>query len=187
MSSASLSLQAYRRAKVPADDPRQQETYRKGDMNISLIRTVKGRLITLEHDVATPQPFDTINLIAGTKGIFRDYPPRIFVDGAPRHRFQSPDGYRQKYQHDYWRRFGDAARKTGGGHDGIDYVMACRVIESIRLGLAPDIDVYDTASWSAAGPLSEASVANGSMPQKFPDFMRGRWQAHRPLMETRRK
>lgn len=182
MSSVSLSLQAYRKEKVSADDPRQREVYRKGDKNISLIRTVNGRLITLEHDVATPEPFDTINLIAGTKGIYRDYPPRIFLDGAPRHAFASMDAYRQKYQHDYWRRFGDAARKTGGGHDGIDYVMACRVIECIRRGLAPDIDVYDAVAWSVAGPLSEASVAGGSMPQKFPDFMRGAWQTARPLM-----
>lgn len=30
------------------------------------------------------QPYDWINLIAGTKGIFRDYPPRIYVDGGRR-------------------------------------------------------------------------------------------------------
>jgi hypothetical protein len=40
----------------------------------------------------------------------------------------------------------------------------------------PDIDVYDAAAWSAPGPLSEASVAKGSAPVKFPDFTRGRWQ-----------
>jgi hypothetical protein len=182
MSSPSLGLQAYRTEKVPPDDPRQKEIYRNGDMNISLIKTVKGRLITLEHDVATPQPFDTINLIAGTKGIYRDYPPRIFVDGAPKHAFGPLDPYRQKYEHAYWRRYGDAARKTGGGHDGIDFVMACRVVDWIRNGTAPDIDVYDAAAWSAAGPLSEASVAAGSTPRKFPDFMRGAWQNARPVM-----
>ena len=85
VSSAARGLEAYRDQKFPPGDPLRKETYRKGDMNVSLIRTVKGRLITLEHDVATPQPFDTINLIAGTKGIFRDYPPRIYLDGAPKH------------------------------------------------------------------------------------------------------
>src|SRR5207253_9336702 len=62
-------------------------SYRCGDLNVSLIRTAKGRVITLEHNVSTPQPYDRINLIAGTKGIFRDYPPRIYIDGAKREEF----------------------------------------------------------------------------------------------------
>ena len=51
----------------------------------------------------------------------------------------------------------------------------------LREGLAPDIDVYDAAAWSAPIPLSEASVANGSAPQKFPDFTRGKWQTRQPV------
>jgi len=39
--------------------------------------------------------------------------------------------------------------------------------------------VYDAAAWSAPGPLSVASVANGSAPQKFPDFTRGKWKERR--------
>jgi hypothetical protein len=38
------------------------------------------------------------------------------------------------------------------------------------------MDVYDAAAWSAPGPLSRASVANGSAPEKFPDFTRGLWR-----------
>jgi hypothetical protein len=37
------------------------------------------------------------------------------------------------------------------------------------------MDVYDAASWSVPGPLSEASVASGSASARFPDFTRGRW------------
>ena len=43
-----------------------------------------------------------------------------------------------------------------------------------RDGLAPDYDVYDAAAWSAPLPLTEISVAKGSMPVKFPDFTRGK-------------
>ena len=82
MSTISTSLQAYRKEHLQADDPRQKEVYKCGDLNVSLIRTVKGRVIQLEHNVTSPQPYDRINLIAGTKGIFRDYPPRIYVDDA---------------------------------------------------------------------------------------------------------
>ena len=84
MSSPALGLQTYRKEHVPADDPSQKEVYKEGDFNVSLIRTVKGRVIELEHNVSSPQPYDRINLIAGTKGIFRDYPPRIYIDGARR-------------------------------------------------------------------------------------------------------
>ena len=140
-------------------------------MNISLIHTVKGRVITLEHNVSSPQPYDRINLIAGTKGIFRDYPPRIYVDGAPKEEFATLDAYKKEYEHPYWKQVGDLARELGG-HGGMDFVMAYRLIQSMRLGEAPDIDVYDAASWSAPGPLSEASVAKGSASMKFPDFKR---------------
>jgi hypothetical protein len=47
----------------------------------------------------------------------------------------------------------------------------------MKQGLPPDIDVYDAASWSAPGPLSEASIKQGSAPQKFPDFTRGKWES----------
>jgi hypothetical protein len=175
MSSPSLSLQAYRKEKIPPDDPRQKETYRNGDLNVSLIRTAKGRVITLEHDVASPQPYDRINLIAGTKGIFRDYPPRIYLDSMGNHEFQTIDSFKAQYEHKYWKELGETARKLGG-HGGMDFIECYRVIQCMKDGAAPDMDVYDAAAWSAPGPLSEMSVAKGSAPVPFPDFTRGRWQ-----------
>jgi hypothetical protein len=176
MSSLVASLPAYRREHIPPGDPRQKEVYKCGDLNISLIRTVKGRVIQLEHNVSSPQPYDRINLIAGTKGIFRDYPPRIYVDGSKKEEFESIDGYKAQFEHPYWKQTGELARELGG-HGGMDFVMAYRLIQCIREGTAPDIDVYDAAAWSAPGPLSEVSVAKGSAPVPFPDFTRGRWKA----------
>jgi Glycosyl hydrolase 109, C-terminal domain len=175
MSSVALSLAAYRKEKLPPDDPRQKETYRCGDFNASLIRTAKGRVIELEHNVSSPQPYDRINLVAGTKGIFRDYPPRIFVDGESKEDFGPIDPYKEKFEHRYWKQVGEMARELGG-HGGMDFVMAYRLIQCMREGTAPDIDVYDAAAWSAPGPLSEQSVAKGGVPVPFPDFTRGRWQ-----------
>ncbi|MFL6416643.1 MAG: gfo/Idh/MocA family oxidoreductase, partial [Bryobacteraceae bacterium] len=57
-----------------------------------------------------------------------------------------------------------------------DFILIYRLAECMRKGLPPDLDVYDAAAWSAPGPLSEQSVANGSAPAKFPDFTRGRWK-----------
>jgi predicted dehydrogenase len=180
MSSISAGLQTYRKAKLAADDPRQKEVYKEGDFNVSLIRTVKGRVIELEHNVSSPQPYDRINLIAGTKGIFRDYPARVYIDGARREEFESLDLYKEKYEPALWKKIGDMAKELGG-HGGMDFVMAYRLAECMKLGLPPDIDVYDTAAWSAPIALSEASVANGSAPEKFPDFTRGKWQTRKPV------
>ncbi len=86
------------------------------------------------------------------------------------------DAYKDEYEHPLWKRIGELAR-TVGGHSGIDFVMNYRLIQCMREGLVPDIDVYDTAAWSAAGPLSEQSVAQGSAPVQFPDFTRGNWES----------
>jgi Oxidoreductase family, NAD-binding Rossmann fold len=178
MSSPALSLAAYRDSKLPADDPRRKETYRCGDQNTSLIKTAKGRIITLEHNVSSPEPYDRINLIAGTKGIFRDYPPRIYVDGAGRDEWSTIDSFKAKYEDKYWSRMGEIARKLGG-HGGMDFIQAYRLIECVQKGIAPDMDVYDAAAWCAPAPLSEMSVAKGSAPIPFPDFTRGKWQQAR--------
>jgi len=175
MSSLVASLPAYQKDHLKPDDPRAKEVYKEGDLNVSLIHTAKGRVITLEHNTSSPQPYDRINLIAGTKGIFRDYPPRIYLDGSRQEEFGPIDPFKEKFEHPYWKETGELAR-TLGGHGGMDFVMAYRLVQAIRNGTAPDIDVYDAAAWSAPGPLSEASVAKGSMPMKFPDFTRGRWQ-----------
>jgi hypothetical protein len=182
MSSLSAGMAAYRKEHLPADDPRQKEVYGCGDLNVSLIRTNKGRVIQLEHNTFEPQPYDRINLIAGSKGIFRDYPPRIYVDGAKPEEFGPIDPYKEKYEHSYWKETGELARKLGG-HGGMDFVMAYRLVKCLREGQAPDIDVYDAAMWSAPGPLSETSVAKGSAPVMFPDFTRGKWRQERPVLE----
>jgi hypothetical protein len=175
MSTKVASLPAYRKEHFPPDDPKQKETYACGDLNSSLIRTAKGRVITLEHNTSSPQPYDRINMVAGTKGIFRDYPPRIFIDGNGREVFGPIDPYKEKYEHAYWKETGELARKLGG-HGGMDFIMAWRLVGCMLRGQPPDIDVYDAAAWSAPGPLSEQSVAKGSAPVRFPDFTRGRWQ-----------
>ena len=63
----------------------------------------------------------------------------------------------------------------------MDYIMCYRLVQCMREGIEPDIDVYDAAAWSVLGPLSEKSVANGSMPVKVPDFTRGLW--HTPVKQ----
>ncbi len=180
MSSPSRGFAAYRAEHVPQGDPKWKERYVDGDMNMSLIKTANGLLINLQHDVSNPRPYSRLNHIAGTKGIFEDYPPRIYFDGQPgEEEWSSIDKYKEEYEHPLWRREGEIARKMGG-HGGMDFLECYRLLECMRKGLPPDLDVYDAAAWSAPGPLSTASLAAGSGPVKFPDFTRGKWKDRKP-------
>ena len=181
VSSREASLSAYVKEHFPEGDPKRAEKYICGDLNTSIIKTVKGRTILLQHDVVNPRPYSRLNMIQGTKGIFADYPPRIFVDGQKDEEWQKIDAFKEKYEHPLWKNNEEMARKTGG-HGGMDYIMNFRLMDCIKRGLVPDIDVYDAAAWSAPTPLSEASVSQNGAPQKFPDFTRGHWQA-RPESE----
>jgi hypothetical protein len=175
MSSPQRGLDKWRKDHLKPGDPRWAERYLTGDMNTSLIKTAKGLTITVKHAVSSPHPYDRINLIAGTEGIFEDYPPRIYVDGVNNpDEWGTLDAWKQ-YQHPLWQREGEMARKNGG-HGGMDYIMIYRLLQCVREGLVPDIDVYDTATWSAVGPLSTTSVNRGSAPVEFPDFTMGKWE-----------
>ena len=71
--------------------------------------------------------------------------------------------------------------ELGAGHGGMDFVMLYRIIECLRKGEPMDQNVYEGAFWSSVSELSEYSVAQGGMPQVFPDFTRGDWKTTAPL------
>lgn len=175
MSAPQRGLDTYRKEKLQPDDPRQRERYICGDLNTSLIKTANGLTITVKHAVSTPHPYSRINLIAGTKAIFEDYPPRIYIDGMNKDEsYGSIDSYKQ-HQHPLWAREGEIAQKIGG-HGGMDFIMLYRLLQCMREGLPPDMDVYDAAAWASVGPLSVESVARDSAPIEIPDFTRGKWK-----------
>ncbi len=175
MSSPARGLAAYRAEHIPPGDPKWKENYICGDVNVSLIKTVQGRTIIVQHDTSNARPYDRLNTVNGTKGIFRDYPPRLYLDGQNPEAWTTIDQVKTQYEHPLWTRIGELARKLGG-HGGMDFIMAYRLAECMHKGLPPDIDVYDAAAWSAPMGLSIASVAHGSTPMAFPDFTGGHWQ-----------
>jgi predicted dehydrogenase len=180
MSTPEAGLTAWREEHVPRDSAKWDESYRAGDINTSLVKTVRGRTIVLQHNVTLPTPYDRLNSIRGTRGVFKDYPPRYYLDGQEGgHRFKPiDDDVKARYTHPLWQRVGDIARAKGG-HGGMDFIMAYRLVETMREGLPPDFDVYDAAAWSVPWPLSEASLALSSAPVRFPDFTRGAWDGPR--------
>ena len=78
----------------------------------------------------------------------------------------------KKYEHPLWKKMGELATK-GGGHGGMDWLMAWRMVDCLHRGEPLDQDVYDAAAWSSVGPLSEKSIAARSQSVDVPDFTRG--------------
>jgi predicted dehydrogenase len=171
-------LELHREATVAdRSNPKWKEHYVTGDHNTAILRTEQGKTVMLQHDVSNPRPYTRHNRVQGTRGAFEDYPPRIYVEGqGGGERWVAIDEWKARFTHPLWARVGELAR-TNGGHGGMDFIMAYRLVETMREGLAPDFDVYDAATWSAPFPLSGMSMARGSAPMKFPDFTRGEYKA----------
>jgi predicted dehydrogenase len=180
MGSAALGRAEYAREHLPADNPYNQMKFISGDMNVSLIKTAKGRMIAVKHDTTTPQPYDRINLIQGTHGVFRGYPSRVHIEGRGGRGWHDMGKCRADFEHPLWKRMGTEAKKAGG-HGGMDFLMNWRLIYCLRNGEALDQDVYDAASWSAVGPVSDESVRNRSNSIDMPDFTRGAWKTNKAL------
>ena len=168
-------------------DPRKKDPpAAMGDMNTTLIKTVKGKSIMVQHDVSSPRPYSRINLISGTRGIVRDFPFQCaFEDKCFDHKahgwFSDADAakIREKYMHPMWRDVSDMAKKVGG-HGGMDFIMDLRWAWCLQNGEPLDMDVYDLAATSCICELTETSVRNGSKPVSIPDFTRGNWRNVKP-------
>jgi hypothetical protein len=152
----------------------------RGNMNTTLVRTVKGKSLMVQHDVSSPRPYSRIHLISGTKGMASKWPePERIAFG---HEVLKPEEMKDlydKYSPQIVKHIGSIAKEVGG-HGGMDFIMDWRTIDCLRNGLPLDQDVYDAATWSAVGILSEQSVANRSRTLDVPDFTRGNWNTNKP-------
>jgi hypothetical protein len=180
MSGPSRGLQLFAKEHFPDGAPQRQEKFVLGDVNVSLIRTARGRTIYVSHDTNLPRPYSRINLVQGTRGIFQGYPDRVYVEGrSPEHSWEQSSAYLAQYDHPLWTELTKSAE--GAGHGGMDYLEDYRLIKCLREGLPTDMNVYDAAALSAVVHLSERSNARRSAAVDFPDFTRGRWKSNAPL------
>ncbi|MCL2915331.1 Gfo/Idh/MocA family oxidoreductase [Shewanella corallii] len=184
MSSPALGRQLYARREFPADHERNQLNYINGDMSTTLIKTVKGRTIMVQHDTTTPRPYSRHNLIQGTNGVFAGFPNRIALEHGGSGNFHQwdyeMDSWYAKYDHPLWQHMGKEAERNGG-HGGMDFLMLWRMVYCLRNAEPLDQDVYDGAAWSVINILSEQSLANRSNSVDIPDFTRGAWETATPL------
>ncbi len=181
LSGPSRGLQAWAAEHYDAGHPKRNERYRQGDVNLTLIRTVKGQTIYLTHDTNLPRPYSRKYVLQGTRGLVEGYPQRVYVEGrsAAPHRWDPIEPWFEEFEHPLWK--SDRVRQAARGHGGMDFLEDWRLIECLRRGEPTDQDVYDAAAWSAVGPLTERSVAARSRAVNIPDFTRGRWRITPPL------
>ena len=184
MSSKPASLAQYALQVEVDNEFYQHEKFLHGDMNSTLIKTQLGRTILVQHDVATPRPYNRINALGGTKAYHEGYPSRLSMDSHHNgHRWLDETIYKEmrlKYRHPIWDKLETEIKKYGG-HGGMDFVQMYRLIDCLNKGKSLDMSVYDGADWSVVVPLSKISVELGSVPVKFPDFTRGEWKIKRKL------
>ena len=152
----------------------------RGNMNTTLIRTIKGRTIMIQHDVSSPRPYSRIHLISGTKAFAQKWPQTHIALGHEVVSEEKMQELYEKYSPEIVTQIGEMAKKVGG-HGGMDFLMDWSLINSLRNGLPVDMDCYDAALWSCITPLSIKSIANRSNSVDVPDFTRGYWKTNQPV------
>lgn len=167
------------------------ENFQNGDHTLTLIKTEKGKTMNIQHNVATPRPYNRMYQLTGTKGFANKYPVTGYAltelaegvgsknhEALDGHSFVSEDLKKElmaKYKHPIVDDQLEATAKKVGGHGGMDYIMDYRLIHCLQNGLPLDMDVYDLAEWCCLVPLTAVSIANESAPVEIPDFTRGAW------------
>lgn len=200
VSSPALGRQLYARENFSQNHKWNQiKEWRCGDINTTIIKTVKGRSIMVQWDETSPRPYTRHNLIQGTRGTFAGFPNRIALDYKKEelppavqailgkanktdyHKWdENMEPWFKAYDHPLWTRMRAEAERAGG-HGGMDFMMNWRVIYCLRNGEPMDQSVYDAAAWSVVTPLSEQSVAQRSRSMDVPDFTRGVWESTPPF------
>ncbi|PQB03955.1 Gfo/Idh/MocA family protein [Aureitalea marina] len=163
-----------------ADHPNAKLKWKQGDVITSTIETTMGETIIVTHDCNSPRPYSLGFRVQGSEGLWEVDGNRIYIEGKSEkpHRWDDASSWLERYDHPLWQKYGEYAE--GSGHGGMDFFVLQAFVESAKQNIAPPLDAYDAAAWSAITPLSEASIENNGAPQDFPDFTRGNWVKRKP-------
>lgn len=185
MASGAWGLNAFAEAHDDVDPALRSYPFKQGDVVKTLIQCAHGETICLTLDTTLPRYYNRNFTIRGTKGFFGETENMVYIDGKcvefGHDNFNNVGEYRKEWEHPVWKHFEEEGVK--GGHGGMDWLVFDAYFSALRDGMVPPIDTYDTAAWMAITPLSEISIANGSMPVDIPDFTRGMW-THRTDKNT---
>ena len=143
----------------------------------------------------TPQPYNRMYQLTGTKGFANKYPVEGYALAATEMKKAGVNVSKDYTGHSYLSkedteallksftsplvlRYGEEAKEVGG-HGGMDFIMDSRLVYCLQNGLPLDIDVYDLAEWCCLAELGSLSMDNGNKPVQVPDFTRGEWSRFR--------
>lgn len=189
MSSKAVMLNRYAREYYGPNHPNVTLDMKQGDYNASLIRTVNGKLVTINFDTNTPHPRGLYRM-QGSKGVFLDGRgiggPQVYFDGiSPEsHQWESADEYINEHKHPALKNYDPPERQAIRGHGGSTRETPLTwhlLVRNIRENSMPYFDVYDSVTSSVTSPLSEQSVAKNGRPVEYPDFTRGKWKTRPPV------
>ncbi|MFC2158538.1 Gfo/Idh/MocA family protein [Acidobacteriota bacterium] len=158
------------------DFPNAKREYKQGDIVSTVVRTKKGRSIVINYDMQLPRPYDNRWMVQGTRGIYNEQRNAVYLtDFSPEyHQWEPFPPYLEKYNHKWWKdMMSQAGQLSHGGTDDLEIRLFC---EAVRQKSTFQMDVYDAVIMSVIGPLSERSIAQGSIPIEVPDFTRGKWE-----------
>ena len=174
-----IGLHNYIVANGGNEHPNAKLKFKQGDVITSTIETSNGETIIVTHDCNLPRPYSLGFRVQGANGLWEKDGDRMYIEGISKpHVWDASKEWLEKYDHPLWKRYGEHAQ--GAGHGGIDFFVINAFVNSALENIAPPLDVYDAAAWSAITPLSEASIENNGEPQDFPDFTRGMWVKRKP-------
>jgi len=166
--------------KFGPDHPNAKRDFAQGDIVTTVVRTKRGKSIVINYDMQLPRPYDNRWMVQGTRGLYNEQRNAVYLaERSPNyHEWEPFNAYQEEFDHVWWRALqGSAGRLSHGGTDHLELDLFLR---AVRSGTKPPIDVYDSVIMSAQGPLSEESIARGSVPIEVPDFTRGRWRSRKP-------
>lgn len=177
----SRGLHKYIVDKGGENHPNAKVKFKLGDVVTTVIECHNGENIVIMHDTNSPRPYSLGFRAQGTEGIWMNDGSMIYLEdsAAKPHTWQPAAPILDQYDHPIWQK--NAKEAENAGHGGIDYFVLRGFIEAIKRQVAPPIDVYDAAAWSAISPLSELSIARGSSPVEIPDFTRGKWRTNKRI------
>lgn len=174
-----IGLNNYIKKHGGEDHPNAKLKFKQGDVITSTIETANGESIIVTHDCNLPRPYSLGFRVQGANGLWEKDGDRMYIEGvSDPHRWDASKEWLEKYDHPLWKKYGEHA--MGAGHGGMDFFVIHAFVESAKAQIAPPIDAYDAAAWSAITPLSELSIENNGEPQNFPDFTRGNWIKRKP-------
>jgi glycosyl hydrolase family 109/GFO/IDH/MocA oxidoreductase family protein len=189
VSSKAVMINEYADLLYGPDHPYAYKPMKQGDYNCTLLRTVNGKVYTLNFDTNTPHPRGFYR-VQGTKGVYfragRGLGSHMYIDGVSpeAHQWEPAEKYLEQYRHPIEKEYQPRKRESIRGHGSGQATPLSwhRLIMALNEGRTTDFDIYDSITSSAIIPLTEKSVARGE-PVDFPDFTKGKWKT-RPSVEA---